>query len=129
MRTDLSQVGLPAQLHARLHNVFSRCWVRMREEVGGLRWSDIELDTGALHIRWARVDVNGRDTIVPTKTERSARGLPVPARELAMLKAMRSVHLRERLAVGRPPTDADLLLSRIDGTWLPVREYSREFAA
>ena len=63
-----------------------------REEVGGLRWSDIELDTGALHIRRARVDVNGRDTIVPTKTERSARGLPVPPRELAMLKAMRSVH-------------------------------------
>jgi hypothetical protein len=23
------------------------------------RWSDIELDTGALHIRRARVDVNG----------------------------------------------------------------------
>jgi hypothetical protein len=46
-----------------------------------------------------------------------------------MLKAMRSVHLRERLAVGRPLTDADLVLSRVDGTWLPVREYSREFAA
>ncbi|MDT5096499.1 MAG: hypothetical protein QOC76_236 [Mycobacterium sp.] len=46
-----------------------------------------------------------------------------------MLKAMRSVHLGERLAVGRPLTDADLLLSRVDGTWLPVREYSREFAA
>ncbi|HEY6574458.1 MAG TPA: LuxR C-terminal-related transcriptional regulator [Mycobacterium sp.] len=43
----------------------------------GLRWSDIELNTGAPHIRRARVDVNGRDTIVPTKTERSARGLPV----------------------------------------------------
>ena len=57
-----------------------------REEVGGLRWSDVELDTGALHIRRARVDVNGRDTIVPTKTERSARGLPVPPREPAMLK-------------------------------------------
>ena len=86
-----------------------------REEVGGLCWSDIELDTGALHIRRARVDVNGRDTIVPTKTERSARGLPVPPRELAMLRAMRSVHLRERLAVGRPLSDADLLLSRVDG--------------
>jgi integrase len=100
-----------------------------REEVGGLRWSDIELDTGALHIRRARVDVNGRDIIVPTKTERSARGLPVPPRELAMIKAMHPVHLREHLALGRPLTDADLLLSRVDGTWLPVCEYSREFAA
>jgi hypothetical protein len=77
----------------------------------------------------ARVDVNGKDTIVATKTERSARDLPVPPTELAMLKAMRAVHLRERLAVGRPLADGDLLLSRADGTPLPVREYSREFAA
>ncbi|MGY4652503.1 tyrosine-type recombinase/integrase [Mycobacterium sp. URHB0021] len=100
-----------------------------REEVGGLRWSDLDLETGALRIRQARVDVNGRDMIVPTKTDRSARDLPVPQRELAMIKAMRSAHLRERLAVGRPLADADLLLSRADGTPLPVRDYSREFAA
>lgn len=100
-----------------------------REEVGGLRWSDIDLDTGALRIRQARVDVNGKDTIVATKTERSARDLPLPARELAMLKSMRAVHLRERLAVGRPLADNDLLLSRADGLPLAVREYSREFSA
>ncbi|OBB72838.1 tyrosine-type recombinase/integrase [Mycobacterium sp. 852014-52144_SCH5372336] len=99
-----------------------------REEVGGLRWSDLDLHTGALHIRRARVDVNGKDTVVPTKTDRSARELPLPTRELAMLKAMRTVHLRERRAVGRPLDDGDLLLSREDGTWLPVRDYSREFA-
>ncbi len=64
-----------------------------------------------------------------TKTERSARDLPVPPRELALIKAMRAVHLRERLAVGRPLADTDLLLSRADGTPLPVRDYSREFAA
>lgn len=100
-----------------------------REEVGGLRWSDIDLETGALRIRQARVDVNGRDMIVPTKTDRSARDLPLPPRELAMIKAMRSVHLRERLAIGRPLADDDLLQSRADGTPLPVREYSREFTA
>jgi hypothetical protein len=69
-----------------------------------------------------------RDMIVPTKTDRSARDLPVPRRELAMLKAMRAAHLRERLAVGRPLAVADLLLSRADGTPLPARDYSREFA-
>jgi hypothetical protein len=35
----------------------------------------------------------------------------------------------QRLAVGRPLADGDLLLSRADGTPLPVRDYSREFAA
>ena len=64
-----------------------------------------------------------------TKTERSARDLPLPPRELAMVKAMRTFHLRERLAVGRPLADDALLLSRADGTRLPVRDYSREFAA
>jgi integrase len=73
--------------------------------------------------------VNGKDTIVPTKTERSARDLPVPPRELVMLRAMKRTHKSERLAVGRPLADTDLLLSRADGTWLPVREYSRLFAA
>jgi integrase len=58
-----------------------------------------------------------------------SRDLPLPPRELAMLKAMRTARLRERLAVGRPLADDDLLLSRVDGTWLPVREYSREFTA
>src|SRR5271156_5304081 len=100
-----------------------------REEVGGLRWSDVDLDAGALRIRQARVDVNGRDTIVATKTKRSARDLPLPPHELAMVKATRTFHLRERLAVGRPLADDDLLLSRADGTRLPVRDYSREFAA
>ncbi|STZ42565.1 site-specific integrase [Mycolicibacterium gilvum] len=100
-----------------------------REEVGGLRWCDVDLDAGALRIRQARVDVNGRDMIVGTKTDRSARHLPLPPRELSMLKAMRTAHLRERLAVGRPLADTDLLLSRADGTPLPVRDYSREFAA
>ena len=100
-----------------------------REEVGGLRWSNVDLEAGTLAIEQARVDVNGRDTIVEPKTDRSARDLPVPQRELAMLKAMRAVHLRERLAVGRPLAEGDLLLSRADGTPLPVRDYSREFAA
>lgn len=100
-----------------------------REEVGGLRWSDIDLETGLLSIDQARVDINGRDTIVRVKVDRSARDLPLPPRELLMIKAMRAAHLRERLAVGRPLAEGDLLLSRADGTWLPVREYSREFTA
>ncbi|GLP76704.1 hypothetical protein TUM20983_38140 [Mycobacterium antarcticum] len=75
------------------------------------------------------MDVNGRDMIVLTKTDRSARGLPVPLRELAMITAMRAIHLREHLAAGRPLVDADLLLSRADGTAHPVHDYSREFSS
>lgn len=136
--TDAEDIWTPAQMTAFLDHVAAHrlagCFALTllglrREEVGGLRWSDIDLETGALRIRQARVDVNGRDVIVPTKTERSARDLPVPPRELSTLKAMRMAHLRERLAVGRPLADTDLLLSRADGSSLPVRDYSREFTA
>ncbi|WP_228032312.1 site-specific integrase [Mycolicibacterium sp. P9-22] len=136
--TAADDIWTPTQMTAFLDHVaahrLSGCFALTllglrREEVGGLRWSDIDLETGALRIRQARVDVNGRDTIVTPKTDRSARDLPVPPRELSMLKAMRAVQLREHLAVGRPLTDSDLLLSRADGTPLPVREYSREFSA
>jgi integrase len=129
-------IWTPAQMGAFLDHVaghrLAGCFALTllglrREEVGGLRWRDIDLDAGALRIRQARVDVNGHDTIVPTKTDRSARDLPLPPRELAMLKAMRTAHLREHLAVGRPLTDKDLLLSRVDGTPMPVRDYTREF--
>lgn len=98
-----------------------------REEVGGLRWCDLDLEAAVLRIRQARVDVNGREVIADPKNSRSVRDLPIPPREVGALKAMRKVHLRERLAVGRPLVEEDLLLSRIDGTPFPVREYTRLF--
>ncbi|MGV0991174.1 MAG: tyrosine-type recombinase/integrase [Mycobacterium sp.] len=136
--TDASDIWTPDQMNAFLDHIanhrLSGCFALTllglrREEVGGLRWCDLDLDTGTLRIRQARVDIKGKDTIVSTKTERSARDLPLPPRELSMLKAMRAVHLRERLAVGRPMADDDLLLCRVDSLVMPVRVYSREFTA
>lgn len=133
---DAKDIWTPKQLNAFLDHIadhrLSGCFALTllglrREEVGGLRWCDVDLDTGVLRIRQARVDVNGKDTIVATKTERSARDLPLPPRDLGMLKTMRAVHLRERLAVGRAMSDTDLLLCRADSLPMAVREYSREF--
>ncbi|AFA74236.1 integrase family protein [Gordonia polyisoprenivorans VH2] len=99
-----------------------------REEVGGLRWCDLDLDAGELRIRRARVDVNGREVTGDPKNARSVRDLPIPPRELAMLKAMRTARLREGMAVGRPLADDAVLLARIDGSPLPVRDYTRLFS-
>jgi integrase len=129
-------IWTPAQMSAFLAHVadhrLSGCFALTllglrREEVGGLRWLDIDLEAGVLHIRQARVDVNGREVTGDPKNARSARDLPIPPRELAMIKAMRGVHLRERLAVGRPLAEGDLILSRTVGTPFPVREYTRLF--
>jgi integrase len=136
--TDATDIWTPQQMNAFLDHIAAHrlagCFALpllglRREEVGGLRWCDIDLDGGLLRVRQARVDINGHDTIVPTKTERSSRDLPLPPRELFMLKAMRAMHLRERLAVGRPMADTDLLLCRADSLPMAVREYSREFTA
>lgn len=131
-------IWTPAQMDAfaahvaghRLAGCFALTLLGLRrEEVGGLRWCDVDLTDSTLSIVQARVDVNGRNLIEPPKTGRSVRELPIPARELAVLKAMRKVHIEERLAVGNPLCETDLLMSRPDGTWLPVRDYSREFTA
>ena len=75
-----------------------------REEVGGLRWSVIELETGTLHIRRGRVDAQGSDTIVPTKTERSARGRTLPRErgtELGHKAQCDSIHKKTRSDAGQ----------------------------
>lgn len=136
--TDATDIWTPKQMTAFLDHIadhrLAGCFALTllglrREEVGGLRWCDIDLEAGVLRIRQARVDVNGKDIVVPTKTERSSRDLPLPARELSMLTAMRPAHVRERLVVGRPMAGTDLLLCRADSLPMAVREYSREFNA
>lgn len=121
---------LEAQADHRLAGCFALTLLGLRrEEVGGLRWSDIDLTAGTLRIRQARVDVNGREVIGDPKNARSVRDLPIPPRELTMIKNMHATHRRERLAVGQHlPADA-LILARLDGTPLPVRDYTRLFTA
>ncbi len=85
------------------------------------------LDAGTLRIRQAWVDVNGRDVVGDPKKARSVRDLPIRPRELSIVKAMRTAHLRERMAVGGPLADDAVLLARIDGSPLPVRDYTRLF--
>ncbi|MBY6438244.1 site-specific integrase [Rhodococcus kroppenstedtii] len=48
-----------------------------RGEIGGLRWSDVDLDAGTLWIRNNRVSVNGQAVEGLTKTDRSTRLLPL----------------------------------------------------
>ncbi|GGK44829.1 tyrosine-type recombinase/integrase [Nocardia camponoti] len=132
-----SDVWTPKQMKAFLDSVadhrLAGCFALTllglrREEVGGLRWSDIDLAKATLSIIQARVDVNGVDTIDDPKNARSVRTLPIPPRELALLKTMHITHKRERLAVGHPLAANDLILARIDGKQLPVRDYTRLFA-
>ncbi|WP_446226191.1 hypothetical protein ACTWPB_14705 [Nocardia sp. IBHARD005] len=53
--------------------------------------------------------------------------MPIPPRALGLLETMHMTHKPEHLAVGRPLAAGDLILARIDGKQLPVRDYTRLF--
>ncbi|MEV0727062.1 tyrosine-type recombinase/integrase [Micromonospora purpureochromogenes] len=71
-----------------------------RGEIGGLRWSDIDLQRGTLTIANNRVSVNGVATEYDTKSEDSDRTLPLTPTLEAELKAARKRQAAEKLALG-----------------------------
>ena len=78
-----------------------------RGEVLGLRWEDIDLLSGRLHIRRALQRVQGSLQLVETKSHRSSRALPIPKNVVPVLDRQRARQLRQaprcrdRVAGGR----------------------------
>lgn len=75
------------------------CGLR-RGEIGGLRWSDVDLKAKRLSIVNNRVSAGGRTTENEPKSKTSRRELPLPDRLVAVLKTARARQAAERLAIG-----------------------------
>ena len=72
-----------------------------RGEIGGLLWSDVDLEAGMLTVRRNRVSVNGAAVETEdTKTERSARTLPLTPALSAVLRRASAIQKAERLKLG-----------------------------
>ncbi|NEW53748.1 site-specific integrase [Nocardia cyriacigeorgica] len=71
-----------------------------RGEIGGLRWSDIDLEAGTLTIVNNRVSVNGKAEETDPKSEDSGRTLPLTPTLKAELRAARKRQAAEKLALG-----------------------------
>ncbi|MET8653835.1 tyrosine-type recombinase/integrase [Nocardia aurea] len=71
-----------------------------RGEIGGLRWSDVDLDGGRLTIANNRVSVNGKAVEYEPKSEDSGRTLPLTRTLEKELRAARKRQAAERLALG-----------------------------
>ncbi|WP_328711660.1 site-specific integrase [Nocardia salmonicida] len=71
-----------------------------RGEIGGLRWSDVDLDAGLLTIANNRVSVNGKAEEYDPKSDDSSRTLPLTRTLITELRAARKRQVSEKLALG-----------------------------
>ena len=69
-------------------------------EVCGLRWIDLDLEAGVVHVRQSLKHYDGQPVIGEPKTKRSRRTLSIPAVALAELKRHHLRSAEERLALG-----------------------------
>jgi integrase len=93
-----------------------------RGELLGLRWRDVNLDTGI--ITMARSIEQTKEGLRPktTKTTRGKRPIVLPASAVAVLRAHKVAQAEERLALGLGKSD--LVFTRVDGTMINPDSFS-----
>ena len=93
-----------------------------RGELLGLRWRDVNLDTGI--ITMARSIEQTKEGLRPktTKTTRGKRPIVLPASAVAVLRAHKVAQAEERLALGLGKSD--LVFTRVDGIMINPDSFS-----
>jgi integrase len=85
-------------------------------EALGLRWEDVDLEAGVIHVRQTLMRLKGKGIVFGTpKSANSRRAIPLPATLLAELKAHRKAQTAKRLAAGSHWTDSGLVFTLDDG--------------
>lgn len=98
-------------------------------EVLGLRWQDVDLERRTLRVAVALQAVRGTLQLVPPKTTRSSRTLPLPAVVGAALQAQRVRQMEERLLAGARWQEHGLIFTTRVGTPIHPRNLVRSFHA
>jgi integrase len=82
-------------------------------EALGLRWSDVDLDTGMLTVRTALQRIKGQGLqLVGLKSKAAERAILLPSSLLAELKAHRAEQLAERIQAGSAWADLNLVFAQ-----------------
>ncbi|MDQ3784417.1 MAG: site-specific integrase [Actinomycetota bacterium] len=98
-----------------------------RGEALGLRWADLDFETGRAAIRQTVVMV-GKEVIFGTpKTAKGRRVIALDTATVAGLRAHRARQLEERLLIGAGWQDLGLAFSKVTGEPLHPDRFSREF--
>jgi integrase len=87
-----------------------------RGEACGLHWTDVDLESGAVRVRWELTVVDGAPTWVDgAKTPAGERTVELDAKTCAVLRAHRARQLEERLLAGPAYRDSGLVVCWPDG--------------
>ncbi|WP_405804299.1 tyrosine-type recombinase/integrase [Streptomyces sp. NBC_01187] len=102
-----------------------------RGEVLGLRWEDVDLGKGVLAVRQSLQRVSGELVIVPPKTQKSARRIPLPPECITALRAQRTQQLTDKRLAGDKWRDdgSGLIFTTKYGTPIEPRNLNRSFEA
>lgn len=100
-----------------------------RGELAGLRWQDLDLDTGTVQIAVTRTVVGHAVVNSDPKTQNSRRVLGLDAGTVAALRSWRKRQLEERMAWGPAWTDTGLVFTKEDGTGHHPARLTRMLAA
>lgn len=86
-----------------------------RGEALGLRWKDVDLDSGRVVIYQTVTAVDHKERVAPrTKTAKS-RPIELDRRTVSTLRALRARQAQERLLLGPAYVDQDLVFAQPDG--------------
>jgi integrase len=72
-----------------------------RGEALGLRWSDVDLETGSMSVDHSLQRIDRKWKICPTKSRKARRTINLPMRSLEALRAHRKAQIAERMRRGQ----------------------------
>jgi integrase len=96
-------------------------------EALGLRWVNVDLEAGLLHVREQLQRLDGQWRLVEPKSEESIRTIVLPASLADRLRAHRTGQLAERLKAGAHWTESGHVFTTRTGGMLHGRNVLRDF--
>jgi integrase len=99
-----------------------------RGELLGLRWADVDFDTGRIHVTQSLEETKAGLRLKPPKTKQGRRQLSVPVSIIAELRSHRRKQTEQRLALGLgKDTEDGLVFRQPDGSPLCPNRLSCEW--
>jgi integrase len=108
-----------------------------RGELLGVRWRDVDLEAGVVHVRQTLVRVGNHDATAidrktrlifqEPKTEQSRRTIPIPAAIIDQLKRHKARQAQEKFLMGEAYEEHGLVFCQANGQPIDPRNFTRHF--